>query len=82
MGAFDVASLARDRVACKVVLMGGERTAGATVLEDAQGLARKRYDARPGTVYLLRPDQHVCARWRTFDLASVRMAIARATCNA
>ena len=26
------------------------------------GEAARRYDARPGTVYLLRPDQHVC--WR------------------
>jgi 3-(3-hydroxy-phenyl)propionate hydroxylase len=46
-----------------------------------QGLAVARYDARPGTVYLLRPDQHVCARRRKFDLPSVRAAIARATCN-
>ena len=30
---------------------------------DPQGLARRRYDAAPGTVVLLRPDQHVCARW-------------------
>jgi 3-(3-hydroxy-phenyl)propionate hydroxylase len=29
----------------------------------------------------LRPDQHVCARFRAFDLARVRAAIARATCN-
>jgi 3-(3-hydroxy-phenyl)propionate hydroxylase len=28
-------------------------------------MAAKRYDAKPGTVYLLRPDQHVCARWRS-----------------
>ena len=81
VGAFDVASLARERIPCNVVQLGGKPTAGATILDDAQGLARKRYDARPGTVYLLRPDQHVCARWRAFDLASVRVAIARATCN-
>jgi 3-(3-hydroxy-phenyl)propionate hydroxylase len=43
-------------------------------------LAAARYDARPGTVYLLRPDQHVCARWRRFDAARVRAAIARAMC--
>ena len=40
-----------------------------------------RYDARPGTTYLFRPDQHVCARWRQYDEAAVRAAIARATCN-
>ena len=27
-------------------------------------LSARRYDARPGTTYLIRPDQHVCARWR------------------
>jgi 3-(3-hydroxy-phenyl)propionate hydroxylase len=38
-----------------------------------------RYDGQPGTVYLLRPDQHVCARWRKLDAAKVRAALARAT---
>ncbi len=81
VGPFGVAALARDRIACQVVQLGGKPTAGATMIEDAQGNAAKRYDARAGTVYLLRPDQHVCARWREFDLPSVRAAIARATCN-
>jgi 3-(3-hydroxy-phenyl)propionate hydroxylase len=43
-------------------------------------LAAERYDAAPGTVYLLRPDQHVCARWRHFDANRVRRAITRALC--
>ena len=36
---------------------------------------------RPGTTYLFRPDQHVCARWRSFDADAVRHAVVRATCN-
>lgn len=47
-------------------------------LLDAQGLAAQRLDARPGTSYLLRPDQHVCARWRRPDEAAVRAALQRA----
>ncbi|MET3495368.1 FAD-dependent oxidoreductase [Variovorax boronicumulans] len=41
-------------------------------------LAAQRYDAQPGTVYLLRPDQHVCARWRQPTAAKVRAAVDRA----
>jgi 3-(3-hydroxy-phenyl)propionate hydroxylase len=42
------------------------------------GPAAQRYDARPGTCVLLRPDQHVAARWRTLDIAKLRAALARA----
>lgn len=55
---------------------------GIAIVEDAQGLLSRRYDACAGTCYLLRPDQHVCARWRDFDAAAVTAALARATCNA
>jgi 3-(3-hydroxy-phenyl)propionate hydroxylase len=74
-----VRSLAQDSIACTVVQVGGAPVNGACLIEDSQTLAARRYDARPGTCYLLRPDQHVCARWRAFELGAVRAAIARAT---
>jgi 3-(3-hydroxy-phenyl)propionate hydroxylase len=77
------AALARDAIPCRVVRIeaGGSRVDGMTGLQDVEGVARERYDGRPGTCYLLRPDQHVCARWRHFDVDGVRAAIRRATCN-
>ena len=54
---------------------------GAIVAHDIAGLVTRRFDAEPGTAYLVRPDQHVCARWRKFDAASLHAALARATCN-
>ena len=51
-----------------------------TVRLAAAGLAAQRYDAQPGTVYLLRPDQHVCARWRTAGPADVAAALRTALC--
>jgi 3-(3-hydroxy-phenyl)propionate hydroxylase len=48
-------------------------------LEDSEGLVGRRFDAQPGTAYLIRPDQHVAARWRRFDAGAVRAALARAT---
>ena len=46
--------------------------------EDTHGCLAQRYDLQPGTTYLLRPDQHVCARWRHPTEAGVRAALARA----
>ncbi|MBL8492547.1 MAG: FAD-dependent oxidoreductase [Rhodocyclaceae bacterium] len=60
----------------------GTVSGGIPALEDPKGVAAKRYDAKPGTVYLVRPDQHVAARWRSLDPARVKAAVARATCNA
>jgi 3-(3-hydroxy-phenyl)propionate hydroxylase len=48
---------------------------------DGKGRFAERYDSAPGTVYLIRPDQHVAARWRVFDASRVNEALARATCN-
>jgi 3-(3-hydroxy-phenyl)propionate hydroxylase len=68
------ASLAAGAIPVRVLQVGGRGG-----VRDLQGLAASRYDARDGTCYLLRPDQHVCARWRSFDRAKVEAALARAT---
>jgi len=55
------------------------RALGASVFEDSEGLFAGRYDATPGTLYLIRPDQHVAARWRHLELRALRDALSRAT---
>ncbi|MEO8715748.1 MAG: FAD-dependent oxidoreductase [Acetobacteraceae bacterium] len=50
----------------------------AIVRVASEGVAARRYDARPGSAVLLRPDQHVAARWRRPDAATIATARARA----
>ena len=45
---------------------------------DVDGVLTERYDGQPGTVYLIRPDQYVAARWRGFDAAAATAALRRA----
>ena len=45
---------------------------------DPNGIFAQRFDATPGATYLVRPDQHLCARWRGFDAAAVARAHQRA----
>ena len=48
--------------------------------DDATGALADRYlGAAPGAIYLLRPDQHVAARWDAFDETALRAALRRAT---
>jgi 3-(3-hydroxy-phenyl)propionate hydroxylase len=48
-------------------------------LPDADGHLRARYGVPAhGGAYLLRPDQHVCARWLTLDAARLQVAFANA----
>lgn len=77
---------AAQGIALKVLLVvpaGGQsiQLPGTTVLEDSEGMLGARYDAGPGTLYLIRPDQHVCARWRELDAAQLGTALQRATCR-
>jgi 3-(3-hydroxy-phenyl)propionate hydroxylase len=67
-------------VATTAVVPTGQSAAdGLAVVVDAEGQAGRRYDGAPGTFYLMRPDQHVAARWRKFDRTRVDAALARAT---
>ena len=49
----------------------------AVHLHDTQALAARRCDARTGTALLLRPDQHVAARWRQVQAPAVAQALQR-----
>ncbi|GJH02344.1 FAD-dependent oxidoreductase [Paraburkholderia terrae] len=45
---------------------------------DHTGRIFERYDAKPGTVYLVRPDGHVLGRWRDASAEDVEAAITHA----
>jgi 3-(3-hydroxy-phenyl)propionate hydroxylase len=61
--------------------VGVIRIGGDDGLSDSAGLAAARYDAEPGTAYLLRPDGYVAARFRHPTRSALDAAMARATGN-
>ena len=83
-----VKALASTCPALDVVLVSarparpGRAPGGLRTFEDHAGRFAERYDSQPGTVYLIRPDQHVAARFREFDADQIKAALARATCTA
>lgn len=65
-------------VALRVTAVGAAQpVAGADqTLADADGHLRERYGVQAsGAAYLLRPDQHVCARWLTLDAVRLQAAL-------
>ena len=65
-------------VPLRVIAVGAASpVAGADLtLADAEGHFRRRYGVQAsGAGYLLRPDQHVCARWLTLDATRLQSAI-------
>lgn len=61
----------------QVIAIGADQpVAGADrSLPDADGQLRRRHGLRSGGAYLLRPDQHVCARWTSLDANRLRAAL-------
>jgi 3-(3-hydroxy-phenyl)propionate hydroxylase len=59
--------------------VGVIRIGGEDGLSDSSGVLAARYDAEPGTAYLLRPDGYVAARFRKPTRAALDAALARAT---
>jgi len=58
-------------------LPGRKRLVIGQDLHDTEGFFARRYDATPGATYLVRPDQHLAARWRQFDAAAIEQASRR-----
>ncbi len=61
-----------------VIAVGAAQpVAGADqTLPDTDGHCRQRYGvAASGGAYLLRPDQHICARWLTLDATRLQAAL-------
>ena len=58
--------------------LGAIRICGQDGFVDRDGLATARYDAEPGTAYLLRPDGYVAARFRHPTRDALEAALARA----
>jgi 3-(3-hydroxy-phenyl)propionate hydroxylase len=54
---------------------------GTGEFSDTAGLVAARYDARPGTAYLLRPDGYVAARFRHPTRSAIEAALVRASGN-
>lgn len=76
-------SLHSNIIPVDTVIVGtqGELLSDHITLLDSQGMIQQRYDGKDGTTYLLRPDQHIAARWRAFDSASVVSAVNTATAH-
>ena len=59
--------------------VGAIRIGGEGGFADCDNLIGARYDAEPGTAYLLRPDGYVAARFRHPTRAALDAAFARAS---
>lgn len=71
----DFVLLAADN---SVPTVPGLRTVLVSELGDQLGMILSRYDLRPGSAYLVRPDHYVAARWRHPTVELIKSAYERA----
>jgi 3-(3-hydroxy-phenyl)propionate hydroxylase len=70
--------LAREApLALRIVSRVAAISAATPILEDHTGRLFPMYGATPGTVYVVRPDGHVLARWREGTPAALAAAVRR-----
>jgi len=77
----DFVILAIDAEAPETMTQDGvtARRLAVSAAQDPSGALAARYlGAAPGAVYLIRPDQHVVARWAQYDETALRAALRRA----
>lgn len=73
------AELARFQPAMRLLrICRREAADNEDAVVDQWGIAALRYDGAPGTCYLIRPDQHVAARWKHCERSEIESALNRA----
>ena len=58
-----------------VIAKQGELVDDIQTVFDQEGMAMSRFDGNDGAIYIIRPDQHVLARWRQFSLEKIADAL-------
>lgn len=77
-----LANLSKENIPVQVIFICPQATQESLdfpVYVDVAGHFAQRFEAKDTTTYLLRPDQHVTARWRHIDTAAIQAAVAKAT---
>ncbi|MHC6225127.1 FAD-dependent monooxygenase [Pseudomonas sp. X10] len=81
----EVQALRERGIALQVIVVASSRHAAVrgadSLVDDREGHMRDKYGASPGSAYLARPDQHVCARWRQLGGQALRCAVETALGN-